>query len=129
MVINKFDNKDQTIMQNQSIYLRFLSLLHAIEGKGELPNLDLDAKRLLEVIAVQHSQGKPLTVSDAMAMTQIASPATIHRKLDVLREIGMIDTYFEGKNRRTKYLCPTPQAEKYFSQVGAVMQQAGLKTA
>ena len=129
MVINKFDNKDQTIMQNQSIYLRFLSLLHAIEGKGELPNLDLDAKRLLEVIAVQHSQGKPLTVSDAMAMTQIASPATIHRKLDVLREIGMIDTYFEGKNRRTKYLCPTPQAEKYFSQVGEVMQQAGLKTA
>ena len=129
MVINKFDNKDQTIMQNQSIYLRFLSLLHAIEGKGELPNLDLDAKRLLEVIGVQHSQGKPLTVSDAMAMTQIASPATIHRKLDVLREIGMIDTYFEGKNRRTKYLCPTPQAEKYFSQVGEVMQQAGLKTA
>ena len=129
MVINKFDNKDQTIMQNQSIYLRFLSLLHAIEGKGELPNLDLDAKRLLEVIGVQHSQGKPLTVSDAMAMTHIASPATIHRKLDVLREIGMIDTHFEGKNRRTKYLCPTPQAEKYFSQVGAVMQQAGLKTA
>ena len=129
MVINKFDNKDKTIMQNQSVYLRFLSLLHAIEGKGELPNLDLDAKRLLEVIGVQHSQGKPLTVSDAMAMTQIASPATIHRKLDVLREIGMIDTHFEGKNRRTKYLCPTPQAEKYFSQVGAVMQQAGLKTA
>jgi DNA-binding MarR family transcriptional regulator len=129
MVINKFDNKDQTIMQNQSIYLCFLSLLHAIEGKGELPNLDLDAKRLLEVIGVQHSQGKPLTVSDAMAMTQIASPATIHRKLDVLREIGMIDTHFEGKNRRTKYLCPTPKAEKYFSQVGEVMQQAGLKTA
>ena len=72
MVFNKFDNKDQTTMQNQSIYLRFLSLLHAIEGKGELPNLDLDAKRLLEVIAVQHSQGKPLTVSDAMAMTHIA---------------------------------------------------------
>ena len=116
-------------MQNQSIYLRFLSLLHAIEGKGELPNLDLDAKRLLEVIAVQHSQGKPLTVSDAMAMTHIASPATIHRKLDVLREISMIDTFFEGKNRRTKYLCPTPQAEKYFIQVGDVMHQAGMKTA
>lgn len=116
-------------MQNQSIYLRFLSLLHAIEGKGELPNLDLDAKRLLEVIGVQHSQGKPLTVSDAMAMTHIASPATIHRKLDVLRDIGMIDTYFEGKNRRTKYLCPTPQAASYFSKVGEVMHQAGATTA
>jgi len=116
-------------MHNQSIYLQFLSLLHAIEGKGELPNLDLDAKRLLEVIAVRHSQGTPLTVSDTMAMSQIASPATIHRKLDMLREIGMIETYFEGQNRRTKYLCPTTQAQKYFSQVGAVMQQAGMTTA
>ena len=112
-------------MQNQAIYLKFLSLLHAIEGKGELPNLDLDAKRLLEVIGVQHSQGKPLTVSDAMAMTHIASPATIHRKLDLLRDIGMIDSYFEGSNRRTKYLCPTPQANSYFSKVGEVMHQAG----
>ena len=59
----------------------------------------------------------------------IASPATLHRKLDELREGGLIEQTFEGKNRRTKYLCPTPQAEKYFSQVGAVMQQAGLKTA
>lgn len=113
-------------MHNQTIYLKFLSLLHAIEGKGEIPNLDLDAKRLLEVIAVRHSQGKPLTVSDAMAMTQIASPATIHRKLDLLRDIGMIDTFFEGSNRRTKFLCPTPQAQTYFSKVGEVMQQAQL---
>ena len=56
--------------------------MHAIEGKGELPELDLDAKRLLEVIAVKQSQGQTITVTDAMAMVQIASPATIHRKLD-----------------------------------------------
>ena len=77
-------------MKNQEIYLRFLSLMHAIEGKGELPELDLDAKRLLEVIAVKQSQGQIITVTDAMAMVQIASPATIHRKLDQLRELGMI---------------------------------------
>lgn len=113
-------------MKNQAIYLRFLSLLHAIEGKGELPQLDLDAKKLLEVIAVQHSHGHPLTVTDAMALSHVASPATIHRKLDLLREIGMIETHFEGSNRRTKYLKPTPQAEKYFTTVGEVMQKAGL---
>ena len=72
-------------MKNQHIYLRFLTLLHAIEGKGEIPTLDLDAKKLLEVIAVQHSQGQPLTVTDAMALAHVASPATIHRKLDLLR--------------------------------------------
>ena len=115
-------------MTNQTIYLRFLALLHAIEGKGEIPTLDLDAKKLLEVIAVHHTQGNPLTVTDAMALGHVASPATIHRKLDILREIGMIETHFEGSNRRTKYLRPTPQAEKYFSTVGEVMHQANVAT-
>ncbi len=115
-------------MKNHHMYLRFLSLLHAIEGKGELPTLDLDAKKLLEVIAVQHSQGQALTVTDAMALAHVASPATIHRKLDLLREIGMIETHFEGSNRRTKYLKPTPQAAKYFTAVGEVMHKAGLAT-
>jgi hypothetical protein len=36
----------------------------------------------------------------------------------------MIDTVFEGKNRRTKYLVPTHTAHEYFNQVGQVMQQA-----
>jgi len=111
-------------MKNQEIYLRFLSLMHAIEGKGELPPLDLDAKRLLEVIAVKQSHGQTITVTDAMAMVQIASPATIHRKLDQLRELGMIDTHFEGTNRRTKYLKITDKAQLYFSTVGSLIQQA-----
>lgn len=98
--------------------------MHAIEGKGELPPLDLDAKRLLEVIAVKQSQGQSLTVTDAMAMVQIASPATIHRKLDQLREMGMIETQFEGTNRRTKYLKMTDKAHLYFSTVGSLIQQA-----
>ena len=113
-------------MDNQHIYIRFLTLLHALEGNGELPELDMDAKRLLEVIAVQHSLAKAMTVSDAMGLSHIASPATIHRKLDLLRDIGMIDTVFEGTNRRTKFLVPTEMADAYFNRVSAVMQKAGL---
>ena len=110
------------------IYIRFLTLLHTIEGKGELPLLDLDAKKFLETIAVRHSQGKPLTVTETMAMSHIASPATIHRKLDILREIGMIDTQFEGSNRRTKFLAPTPLAVQYFQTHSKVMDQAMAHT-
>ncbi len=110
------------------IYIRFLTLLHTIEGKGELPLLDLDAKKLLETIAVRYSQGKPLTVTETMAMSHIASPATIHRKLDILREIGMIDTQFEGSNRRTKFLAPTPQAVQYFQTQSKAMDQAMAPT-
>ncbi len=81
-------------MESKQIYLRFLNLIHALDGGANTPAMDLDAKKLLEVIAVRHAAEKPLTVTDAMALNSIASPATIHRKLDQLRELGMIDTVF-----------------------------------
>jgi Fe2+ or Zn2+ uptake regulation protein len=111
-------------METKQIYLRFLNLVHALDGGEHAHAMDLDAKKLLEVIAVRHEAQKPLTVTDAMALNNIASPATIHRKLDQLRELGFIDTVFEGKNRRTKYLVPTEAAQAYFGKVGEVMKQA-----
>ncbi len=114
-------------MKSNQIYLRFLSLLHAIENSDELPQMDLEAKRLLEVIAIRFDQKTPLTVTEAMALNDIASPATLHRKLDQLREMGMIDTMFEGTNRRTKYMVPTDAAQRYFEQVEKALQRT-LKT-
>ena len=109
-------------MKTKQIYMRFLNLLHTLEGGEHAPSMDLDAKKLLEFIAMRHEQQKPLTVTEAMALSTIASPATIHRKLDQLRELGMIDTVFEGKNRRTKYLVPTQAAHDYFEHIGQAMQ-------
>lgn len=111
-------------METKQIYMRFLNLLHAIEGGENAPEMDLEAKKLLEVIAVQESNKTPLTVTAAMNLGHIASPATIHRKLDVLRELGMIDTVYEGNNRRTKYLVPTEAAHDYFESVGKAMTAA-----
>jgi Fe2+ or Zn2+ uptake regulation protein len=111
-------------MESKQIYLRFLNLIHALDGGQNAPQMDLDAKKLLEVVSVRHDLGKPLTVTDAMALHHIASPATIHRKLDQLRELGMVDTVFEGKNRRTKYIVPTQAAHDYFNAVGQAMQEA-----
>jgi DNA-binding MarR family transcriptional regulator len=99
-------------------------LLQALEVEQKSPSIDLDAKKLLEVIAVRHEQKRPLTVTEAMGLLTIASPATIHRKLDQLREMGLIDTVFEGKNRRTKFLTPTVKAHEYFENVGRAMEQA-----
>jgi len=82
------------------------------------------SKKLLEVIAAKHQQGKTMTVTDALIMRQIASPATIHRKLYFLLETGWIDLIFKGKNRRTKYLLPTVAANEYFEQLDLLMEQA-----
>jgi len=123
-VTQKFPN---IAMSTKQIYMRFLNLLQALEVE-QTQSIDLDAKKLLEVIAVRFEQEKPLTVTEAMSLESIASPATIHRKLDQLRELGFIDTVFEGKNRRTKYIVPTQNAHDYFESVGRVMQ-AALQTA
>lgn len=109
----------------QSTYLRFLSLVNALDA-GSLANANVDetAKQLLNVISLRHAQGKSLTVTDAMALSSIASPATIHRKLDDLREVGLIEQKFEGKNRRTKYLSPTSLANSHFEMLGEMMKQS-----
>ena len=51
-------------------------------------------------------------------------PATLHRKLDELREGGLIEQTFEGKNRRTKFLVPTKAANAYFDRMSGAMQSA-----
>jgi len=109
-------------MANSSVYLRFLNLSHAIND--DIAGVDLSAIRLLEEIAVAHANGSPLTVTNAMELSSIASPATLHRKLDTLREAGLIDQVFEGTNRRTKYLSPTKAAAKYFESMGKALEQA-----
>jgi len=109
----------------KKVYLRFIALANAISNESkELCAIDEAAKHLLEVIASRHAQGKSMTVTDAMALTNLASPATIHRKLDDLREVGLIQQVFEGKNRRTKYLEPTNAANEYFANLGKAMTQS-----
>ena len=116
-------------MKDPQVYLRFLNLLHTLEGAGQMPDIDADSRKLLELIALKHNQQNPLTISEAMALVHIASPATIHRKLDLLRDVGMVDTVHEGKNRRTKYLVPTQKAFEHFAGLGQAMQKAlGLAT-
>ena len=107
------------------LYLRFLRIARALEtNKQSMKYVDSTAMLLLNEIAIQHFDEKPLTVSQAMQLAAIASPATIHRKLDELREAGLIDLTFEGKNRRTKYLIPTKAAHEYFKKMSGSMLKA-----
>jgi DNA-binding MarR family transcriptional regulator len=111
-------------MKAHQFYLRFLNILHALEDESDLPAMDLECRRLLEEIAVCQHGGKTLTVTEAMALSSIASPATLHRKLDALLQSGLIEHHFEGDNRRTKYVVCTDKAMKYFERAGRAMQRS-----
>ena len=107
------------------IYFRFLRISHVVKIKNAVgKNLDSTALMLLNEIAVQHFVGKTLTVSQAMALKKLASPATIHNKLCELREAGLIEQIFVGKNRRTKYLVPTKDTHAYFAKLSKAIMSA-----
>ena len=109
----------------KSTYLRYLEMTQSLVKINHcIQAIDETAKRILEIIALSHAQDRPLTVSEAMALEPIASPGTIHRKLDMLRELGLINQIFQGDNRRTKYLVTTLVADDYFETLGQVLIQA-----
>ena len=73
-------------------YLRFLRLARALnQNKSIVKDVDATAMLSLNEIAIQHLDDKPMTVTEVMALSNIASPATIHRKLDELLELGLIE--------------------------------------
>ena len=101
-----------------NLYFRFLQIANAIQ-KESIPALDENSIALLNRVALTHSQGRPMTVSQAMGLTALGSQTTLHRRLDALREAGFIEQVFQGPDRRIKYLVPTEVAQAYFSKMGS----------
>ena len=102
-------------------YIEFLKDRHEIDNQIVIT---ADERELLEVIAVCDHQDKPLTVTGFMAMTHLASPATLHRKMDNLIALNLVALHHKGKNRRTKYVKLTITALEYFAKAGAVLKMA-----
>lgn len=108
----------------KNLYLIFLKIAEGIQ-KRSLRKLDPSHILLLNAIAVNFASGNPLTVSQTMNLEHIASPTTVHRKLEELRLAGFIEQIYVGTNRRTKYLVPTPMAHAYFGKMAQAMVMAG----
>lgn len=108
----------------KSAYLRFLKLRDSIEQTSMLKSLDECARRLLEVIFAKHQSGRTLTISEAMLLSSIASPATIHRKINILLTSGLVEFEFRNGNNRTKYLVPTKLANTHYEILGRALAKA-----
>lgn len=105
-------------------YLRFVRLLEALEGSSELFEIDAIEKSLLDLIAINYFDGKPLLVSEAIYLNKIGSPATLHRRLSNLQKYGFI-RYGDDPDGRKKYLELTPKARDYFSTLSKCIIKAG----
>ena len=108
----------------KNYYIQFLNLLKALEQTSPHPEIDVTSKLILEEIAIGVSKEDMLTVSDVMGLKHIGSPATLHRKLNLLIEAHMVDQVFKGNNRRTKYIALTKDGESYFRRLSDAIQMA-----
>lgn len=117
----------QTSSPLATAYLRFLQLAKAIESLPSLPSLDANESALLEALAVPWFAGSPLTVMQAMRLSHLGSPATMHRRIVRLRTIGMIATDEDQNDTRIKRLILTPAAVAHFEQLGQSLLTVAAK--
>jgi Fe2+ or Zn2+ uptake regulation protein len=67
-----------------------------------------------------------MVVTQTMELSDIASPATIHRRIEVLKKAGLIQAIQTEQNQKIKFLVPTQISIDYFDKLGKLMASAIL---
>lgn len=99
------------------LYLRFLNLKQAVEGMTGKGLLDEIEERLLHLVADAHLNGHELNVTDLMQRRELASPATLHKRLGSLKAAGMIAIEPVPGEYPRKSVELTDKAVKYFNEL------------
>lgn len=105
-----------------SAYLRFLQLARVIQALPEGMDMDANERALLESVVLRWHENSPMTVREAIALSHLGSPATLHKRITRLRAKEMLCTLNQEGDRRAKFLIPTPRTLEYFSHLGQSMQ-------
>ena len=115
-------NFKRTLTENA--YLRFLQLAKAIQSLPDAPLLDANENALLEAIALRWFENKPMTVREAIGISQLGSPATLHKRITRLRNRDLVQTFNQPDDKRAKYLIPTDKSIAMFKDFGKKMNAA-----
>ena len=113
-----FSNKQSN---TENVYLRFLQLAKAIQSLPDAPLLDANENALLEAIALRWFENKPMTVREAIGLSELGSPATLHKRITRLRNRDLVETFSQADDKRAKYLIPTEKTLAMFKDFGKKM--------
>ena len=116
-----FSNNDSA---QSNPYLRFLQLSKAIQNLPDAPLLDANENALLEAIALRWYEQKPMTVREAIALSELGSPATLHKRITRLRDRDLVKTFSQADDKRAKFLIPTEKSLAMFNDYGKKMSSA-----
>lgn len=111
-------------MAHQNLYFDFLLRCehHQALIKQSSGHISSKLTALFMALAIRHAHGQAMTVSEAMLQPEMASSAALHKRIDDLREAGMICVVFKGSDRRTKYLAPTDKGNRYLQLMGDLLR-------
>jgi hypothetical protein len=105
-------------------YMRFLQLARAVQQLPDAPQLDANEKALLEEIVLRWYEDRVMTVREAIGLTHLGSPATLHKRITRLRQKDLLKTFNQPDDKRAKYLTPTDKTMTLFGDFGKKMNSA-----
>jgi len=106
------------------LYFRFRSL---VAGLKDLPSVEVltpDMEALLARIGEAAHQGKPMAVRKLLVREELGSPATIHKRIHLLRDAGFVDFQGVENDSRVKLVVPTEAALRFFSEHARLVKEA-----
>jgi hypothetical protein len=105
-------------------YMRFLQLARSVQQLPDAPQLDANEKALLEEIALCWFENRVMTVREAIGLSNLGSPATLHKRITRLRQKDLLKTFNQPEDKRAKYLIPTDKTIAMFGNFGKNMNSA-----
>lgn len=116
-----FVSKQQPFIE---AYLRFLRMAATVEALPEMADFGANERALFQEVLMAWACKAPLTVRQAIAIQSLGSPATLHKRLVRLRQMGLLEAVTSATDRRTKYLQPTRKGLDYVGKLGKAFAQS-----
>jgi len=109
---------------NQTLYERFLKNALSAQALPAGVALHPLESLLLQEVFLRNMDNKPLTVTEAIDLKQLASPSTLHKRIMRLKALDLLAVEHPEQDHRTKYLVLTPGAMAHFEALGQAMREA-----
>ena len=109
------------------MYLKFFQLVEGISQLEKFPSMTHLSKIILDHVALNERQAKPLSVRQLITIDTIASPATIHKHLSRLRKSGYVTAQSNDNDKRTKHLTLSLLGYEYIDHLSKAILKAAAK--
>jgi DNA-binding MarR family transcriptional regulator len=107
----------------RKVYLEFLISQRLLRQK-KYDYMTAKDEQLLMIVALAYAKKTRLSVTDLLENRDMDSHAAVHKRIQKLRQLNMIE-YERTEDRRRYQVNPTEKLLRYFDQLGNLMKAIG----